>query len=268
MVRAVAVLVLIAGLVAVGWWAWRADGERGARPALTFFVIGDNHGPRPVYRELLEQAKQAGAAFVVNVADLTEHGSEDELQDVRALEAAVGLPVEHVIGSHDIKSDLTRATWERVVGPAYRSFDRGGSHFVLLDNADRKVGFPDAELRWLERDLGDHRRPPTFLFYHRPFGLPLEGLFGDDETPASRATNERFRGILRRSRPTMLFTGHVHAYLPYTLEGVSAYGTGGGGDPAQQLLGGASSSFFHGLLITVRGGQPGVRVLRAVRGTQ
>lgn len=251
-------------LIGGGGWAWRTFDERSDVPALTFAVIGDNHGPRPVYRELLQKAKAAGASFAVNLGDYTEHGTEPELREVLALEATVGLPVEHVIGAHDAKGDPTRATWERVMGaPAVRSFDRGGAHFILLDNADRAVGFPAAQRRWLEDDFRAQAGQLTFIFYHRPFGLPFEGLFGDDETPASRETNDAFRGLLRRYRPTMLFTAHVHTYLPYTLEDLPAYVTGGGGDPAQQLLGGATSSFFHALLVTVTPDGPRVRVLRS-----
>lgn len=262
--RGLIVLGLGTLLIGGGWWAWTAFDERSSAPALTFAVIGDNHGPRPVYRELLEKAKAAGVAFAVNLGDYTEHGTETELREVLALEATVGLPVEHVIGAHDAKDDPTRATWERVMGaPAIRSFDRDGAHFSLLDNADRTVGFPDPERRWLESDFETHRGQTNFVFYHRPFGLPFEGLFGDDETPASRETNDAFRTLLRRFRPTMVFTAHVHTYLPYTLEGIPAYVTGGGGDPAQQLLGGASSSFFHALLVTVTPEGPRVQVLRA-----
>ncbi len=262
----VLIIVLLVGLVAgVAWLALpriiRPSGNDA--PVLRFFVVGDNHGPRLVYKELLTKAKAAGASFVVNLADLTEHGTADELRAVRALEDEAGLPVKHVIGSHDIKSDPTRAVWEREIGPAYQTFAEGDARFILLDNADRTVGFPDKELTWLESTLQSNRSRFTFLFYHRPFGLPLEGLFGDDETPASRKTNSTFRGLLRADPPTMIFTAHVHLYLPYALENIPAYVTGGGGDPTQTLLGGTKSSFFHGLLVTVRDDGPTVEVIKA-----
>lgn len=230
---------------------------------LRFFVVGDNHGPKPVYKQLLEKAKTKGADFVVNVADLTEHGTSEEIAEVRELEDAVGLTVHHVIGSHDIKSDSSRGTWRSAIGEPYRTFAVGDARFILLDNADRTVGFSEEELRWLEEVQNDNTSRRTFLFYHRPFGLPLEGVFGDDETPASRKTNDQLRAIIRRSPPTMIFSSHLHTYLPYTLEGVPAYVTGGGGDPAQAVLGGSQSNFFHGMLVTASAKNVSTEVIRA-----
>lgn len=266
MKRVLGISVVFATLAMAAWVAVpRLTRTLGStQSALRFFVIGDNHGPREVYKELLGKAKASGATFAVNVADLTEHGTAEELQAVLTLEAAVGLPVYHVVGSHDIKSDPSRDTWRQHVGPAYQAFTVGTARFLLLDNADRQVGFPAEELRWIDRTLAADANRTTFLFYHRPFGLPLEGLFGDDETAASRTSNDAFRAILRQHRPTMIFSGHVHTYLPYTVEGVPAYVTGGGGDSAQTLLGGTSASFFHGLFVTVRArGHPEVTVLRS-----
>lgn len=259
--RVVLGLVVAAAVIGGGWW-WTQRQIAPPPPSLAFFVVGDNHGAQPVYKELLTDAKAAGAAFAVNLADLTEHGSAEEFREVLALEAEVGLPVYHVLGSHDLKADPSRATWRELVGEPFFSFDQGPNHFVLLDNAERAVGFPEDELTWLDHNLTRNDQPFTFLFYHRPFGLPLEGLFGGDETPASRQTNERFRQTIRRAQPTMIFSAHVHTYLPYELEGVPAYVTGGGGDPAQTLLGGARSSFFHGLLVRVQGRETEVKVLR------
>lgn len=258
------VMLIFLGAVAAAAWfvAPRFLTRPAAMPATRFFVVGDNHGPKEVYKELLQKAKVQGASFVINVADLTEHGTEAELRDVLALEQAVGLPVEHVIGSHDIKSDPSRVTWQRVIGAPDRSFDRADAHFVLLDNADRTVGFPNETLAWLRQDLAAAKGRQTFLFYHRPFGLPFEKLFGDDETPASRKTNEAFRAVLREFTPRLIFTSHVHVYLPYTLEGIESYVTGGGGDPTQTILGGSGSSFFHGLLVTLGQDGPTVSVLK------
>lgn len=258
------VILVVLGAIGGAVWYFAPQVLRPIVPTSEprFFVVGDNHGPREVYKELLQKAKAQGARFVINVADLTEHGTETEIQDVLTLEQGVGLPVEHVIGSHDIKTDPSRSTWQRVIGPPYRSFDRNNLHFVLLDNADRTVGFPKEELAWLRKDLAAANGRPTLLFYHRPFGLPFEKVFGDDETPASRKTNDAFRTIVRQFKPRLIFTGHVHIYLPYTLEGVEAYVTGGGGDPTQTILGGTSASFFHGLLVTEKPDGPTVSVLR------
>ncbi|MBI3114927.1 MAG: metallophosphoesterase [Candidatus Kerfeldbacteria bacterium] len=262
--RALGILALLMVLGSGAYWLVSGRTTTvGTTPPLTFFVVSDNDTPlNTVYSELLKKAKQAGAQFVLQLGDLTPTGATEELRAVLALEAEVGLPIYHVVGNHDIRADESRATWERQIGPTYGSTDIGTIHLVWLDNADRAVGFSAEQLDWLDRDLAANEQPYSFLAYHRPFGLPLEAVFGDDETPASRETNDKLRSIVRAHTPSLIFTGHVHTYLPYALEGVSAYVTGGGGMEAQDLLGGERANFFHGLLVTVGKDGPRVSVLQ------
>jgi hypothetical protein len=123
------------------------------------------------------------------------------------------------------------------------------------------VGFPQEELAWLERDLSANTEPVTVVTFHRPFGYPLADVLGDDETPASRRTNEAFRAILKRSPVTRIYTAHLHTHVSYFLDDTPVEISGGGGDPAQAVLGGPSANFFHAVLVTVRGSQLTSRVV-------
>lgn len=241
--------------------------------ALRILVVGDNHGDNPVYRRILRDAKTAGYDLMVNLADTSEHGLESEFADVSDLEAPLPFPVLHVVGSHDIRTDASRGTFERAFNPRYFARDIGPVHLVLLDNADRAVGFDAEQLDWLEQNLTTNRQPQTLIFFHRPFGLPLAEVTGDDETPASRRTNRRLLEILAAHPPAHVYAAHLHTYLPYSLDTGVRRGTetvkipatisGGGGDPAQGVLGGPDKSFFHALELRVTASGVTERVIPA-----
>ncbi|GAB3830325.1 calcineurin-like phosphoesterase C-terminal domain-containing protein [Hymenobacter jeollabukensis] len=79
--------------------------------------------------------------------------------------AATGIPFFQVIGNHDM--DLTArsdegssATFRKLFGPTYYSFNRGAVHYVVLDDvffigaAKKYIGYlTEQQLSWLEQDL-------------------------------------------------------------------------------------------------------------------
>ncbi len=234
------------------WQLWRAAPT--SRSTLTFAVVGDNHGVNPIYRQILRELPGQRPSFLLNLADTSERGATEEFQQVKETESILPFPVYHVVGSHDIKTDPTRRGFIDVFGRAsWWSLDVGPLHLVIMDNADRQVGFPAASLDWLEEDLRQYQDQTVIVAYHRPFNLPFSKLLGDDETSASRQTNDRFVKLLQRYRVAYVLTAHVHTYLPYTLGGIPAVVSGGGGDPAQTILGGPKNNYFHYLTVTVEG---------------
>ncbi len=242
--------------------------DQASRPKsqVRFAVIGDNHGDNPIYRQILDELKSKPIDFAVNLADTSEYGTREEFTRVKELESALPYPVYHTVGSHDIKTDPSRALFTGVFGTApWYSFDQGEVHFIVLDNGDRKVGFPADSLVWLAKDLADHRDKTILIAYHRPFDLPLSQIVGDDETAASRVTNREFKKIIAEYPVKFIFTAHLHTYLPYTVGDVPAVVTGGGGDPAQAAIGGPPNNLFHYLLVTVQNGRVTTEIHRVQR---
>jgi 3',5'-cyclic AMP phosphodiesterase CpdA len=104
------------------------------------------------------------------------------------LKSENSLPVEHVLGNHDIwgwnrkKSKLSgdearygkaRALEEFGRERAYTSFDRGGWHIVLLDSVQPKgdgyvARLDDEQCAWLEQDLAGAGGKPVAVFSHIP----------------------------------------------------------------------------------------------------
>ncbi len=277
--RRILIVLACASLVALGFLAWHArpvlnstastpqtavDGND--EETLRFAVIGDNEGDNPAYRSLLSQiAKQDQTQFLLHMGDATANGTAEEHAALKALHQELGLtiPVYAVPGNHDIIDDPDRKNWNAVYGAAWRSLDIANLHLVLLDNAERKVGFPDEELDWLEKDLAVVQPDRmTILAYHRPFGYPLADILGDDETRTSRKSNARFLSIIAKYKVDHIFNGHVHTRIDFPLtvswdstnkptKSVPVTVSAGGGQPPQNALGGLLPQKFHALVVSV-----------------
>lgn len=261
-----AILIVIAGGLAIGLgFAWRgflpATTNHGQPSGLAFAVIGDSEGHADLLREALTRAKSLGAQFVLHTGDISEDGTPENLKQMSDVISQSDLEVTTAVGNHDIRSDSTRQLFASHFNPPNTAFDRDGYRFLILDNADRKVGFSDETLAFAEQDIQAHPDAHYILVFHRPFDLPLSALIGDDETPASRATNERFVTLIDRADVAAVFNGHLHLYLPYSFHGIRSFVTGGGGGEAQSVLGPLGSQEKHFLMVRETDGELRVEVV-------
>ena len=273
-------IIIASGLTGLGLW-YRHVGaptqtladllpgvDSTVQPTVTFAVIGDNEGDNPTYRNLVSQiVENPEVDFILHVGDLMANGGAEEISGAQELhdELGVNVPVYAVPGNHDIKLDASRTEFQRAFGQLPRSVDIHHVHLILLDNADRKVGFTDTTLSWLEADLAawDARKPDdgiAILAYHRPFAYPLANILGDDETPTSRASNERFLSILSQHDIAHAYTGHVHTSIDYVMvtsrdatnrpaKTVPVTVSGGGGQEIQSAFGTLLQTQFHALVV-------------------
>jgi len=141
-----------------------------------FAFICDSHtGYGPGNRNLVKAAallKTLAPAFVIAGGDLTERGLREEYAIFDEALKPVK-PVFEVPGNHDTRWKGT-PVFRNLYGSAYRSFDYGGYHFVLLDTSVE--GQPDAvlsraQLSWLEQDLARiDPETPVMVFSHHPLG--------------------------------------------------------------------------------------------------
>lgn len=233
----------------------------------SFAVCGDNRYEgieRGVLGRIVDSAKARGADFIVDTGDVSTDGSVDQLKAYKDLTEAASIRFYSVPGNHDVGQGGVSGPWEEVMGPAYYfSFDHGGDHFVILDNADDRTGIPDDEMNWYISDLDANRNDRnTFIFTHIPVsdpGLPLGHATGELGT-AGLDSGQRMVAESTRAHTRAFFFGHIHAYLHYQLNGIPAYITGGAGAPFHlpALLGG----YYHYLLVTVSGGEVNVEVVR------
>jgi len=118
-------------------------------------------------RELLTEITERfpDAAFVLNVGDATNRGTDEELNAYAAAVADCPLRVVTIPGNHDHAAiDPAQAVddpasidfaFERLIGPRFGSFDHQGVHFAWIDWTTWHLGVDDRQQRaWLHDDLG------------------------------------------------------------------------------------------------------------------
>jgi len=164
-----------------------------------------------------------------------------------------GTPVAHTLGNHDIwgwdkkKSGATGnepdygkkwALDELGLSKPYRSFNRGGWHFVILDsvvrNEDGYLGkLDDEQFEWFRRDLGSvPRETPIVVVSHIPIlaacVLNDHQAKGEKErefrVPGSwmMIDGRRIRELFRAHRNVKLcLSGHIHQLDRVDFEGVT-----------------------------------------------
>ena len=149
----------------------------------------------------------------------------DNLELFPEYEAAVdmmGVPFFQVVGNHDIIFDSptepgSTATFRDHFGPTYYSFERGGVHYVVLDDvfwhSDDYFGYiTDEQLRWLEQDLAlvDEGRT-VVVFAHIPTYCTQDERFGRDSLSRNIVVSNR-EALYRLLEPfeAHIITGHTH----------------------------------------------------------
>jgi 3',5'-cyclic AMP phosphodiesterase CpdA len=161
--------------------------------------------------------------LVINLGDVLEDESQ-ELDRARYrrfvdMLRAIGVPVLHVAGNHDTvhlsPSELV-ALWDNGASDVCYSQDHGGVHFSVLrtiEHWNERIELPEAQLRWLERDLERAASPCIVLMHHPASEMRLEGNRWFEKRPSVCRVAERraFREIIQSSGKVLgVFNGHVH----------------------------------------------------------
>lgn len=239
---------------------------QNSKPALEewqFAVIGDTEDMHPVTQRMLDDMQKQNIDFVVHLGDISSAGEAERMKEVRDAFAQLSVPTYYVPGNNDLIFDeslgeRSSSVYDAVIQqPLNQYIEHNNARLLLLDNAYRKYGFRESMLTWLKTQLAEHTAPLyTFVFFHRPLHLPLEDIFGDDETPLSRTHNDSFLQILSGITVDYIFNGHIHLYIPYTVQNIPVVVSGGGGAYPQKILGGESAAYFHYLIVHVPNAEP------------
>lgn len=252
------VILLIAALLAAAFLFRYYQAQRLANQVdLKIAVIGDHEGINPTFEAILDELETQDIDMLVDVADLTSSGERAEMESVLGRLAQEPYRVEVVVGNNDLgpSSEPTDANFKELVrNPTYTSFNLEQVHVVLLDNANRRVGFSAEELAWLEADLTANTQPVILLFMHRPINVPFEQFVGTDETKKSRASNQEFVDLIKQFEVDHVFSGHLETFLEYSVDGIPLTVSGGAHNrPDQTGFGVSLPSTPHYVLISVKG---------------
>lgn len=155
------------------------------------------------------------------------------LPEIAEDEARLDCPVYNVIGNHDhdpyiAGDEHSSDTWRRLMGPNYFAFDKGGVHFVILDNIDYlndggeagKMGkrnynntISQQQLDWLKSELADvAASTPIVVAMHVPLYNP-DGSY-------MTSNGEALCKLLSPYKDVRVVTGHTHySYSVHAPEG-------------------------------------------------
>jgi hypothetical protein len=168
------------------------------------------------------------------------------------------LPIEHVIGNHDIwgwdvRNDVNSSTaalagksWamdELGLTNRYRSFDKAGWHFIMLDSiqqtkrgAQYVAKFDEEQHQWLEQDLARTlSTTPILVLSHCPifsvsaFMRPHSEISGNWVVPGSwmHVDARRIKDLFKQHKNVKLcLSGHEHLHGKANYLGVTYKSTG------------------------------------------
>jgi Icc-related predicted phosphoesterase len=198
-------------LLAMGLWPGLASAKDGGR--FRFAVVNDIHYMSEEcgvwLRRVIKRIKTDRPEFCVVAGDLTDRGTQVDLEAVREILKELDIPAHVVIGNHDYISLTDRVAYEKIFPEQINyEFEHKGWQFIGLDTTEgtryEKTNVPDATLRWLEAQLPKlDAEKPTIIFTHFPLGMdvPYRPLNAD-------ALLEKFREFNLRA----VFSGHYHGY--------------------------------------------------------
>lgn len=224
----------------------------GRKRSVRFAYIGDTHitpdtTPMNGVAKCLQhvQSQNDKPAFILHGGDVIMDALAKDKADVQqqwdawhtVVKANNTLPIEYCIGNHDVwgfeqaKSDpLYGKKWAvdlMGIGNRYRSFDRNGWHFIVLDSVQPKpdgkwyTGYIDAEqLTWLKDDLAKTgTKTPVLILSHIPIFSPTaffsdqnikEGVWNISAGLVLSNTPELLKLFYQYPNVKAALSGHMH----------------------------------------------------------
>lgn len=138
-------------------------------------ILADiNSMPERAWPKKVGKGKVGPIDLVLATGDLTDDGKADQWKGYLKLRKQLAFPSYEVMGNHDIRGGkIVEAGIAKLHGAARYSFDKGGVHFVVLNEYAHHTRLPDIkkpQLDWLRKDLESVNRgvTPVVLAVHSP----------------------------------------------------------------------------------------------------
>ncbi len=185
-----------------------------------FSILGDRTGgPQPqIYGRVWREVDMLHPDFVINVGDTIQGGKDAtapaEWQELRPLwQRYSHYPLYFTPGNHDVFSDTSRALYEKESGrPSFYSFNYQDAHFTVLDNS-RTNDLSADQIEFLEKDLAAHKdQNPKFIFFHKPYWIPLLKL-GSGDFPLHQ--------VAKKHGVRHIISGHGHQFVRIVRDGIA-----------------------------------------------
>jgi len=165
----------------------------------THIKEGDTHGLENLI-EVIENNKTI--QFVVITGDITDYGSQKDLQKFIDIAHTLRVPCYPVIGNHDILFGNWQ-NWKKLIGSTRYRINADEATLFILDSANEFLG--KNQLDWLESEL-ETAQGTVFVFSHT-------NIFVDSPLYVEQFTDIRERARLcsiLQDHCDIMFMGHIH----------------------------------------------------------
>jgi len=143
--------------------------------------------------------------FIVILGDITQYGSEQDVNRFIDISDAFDIPCYPVIGNNDIYFG-NWPVWKDLIGSTRYRINGGGTTLFILDSANSFFGME--QLDWLQREI-KNTSGRVFVFTHANLFVsnPLDIKQSSDMKERARITS------ILRDKCDIMFTGHLHRRL-------------------------------------------------------
>ena len=219
--------------------------DKGPGNHYSFLVCGDPDGRVDLLERIISQRGES--EFLVIVGDLTTGSGIQEMKRMKDFLDSKAMPYHVIPGDNDMPGG-NLSNFQSVFGPDYYATDVQDSHLVFLDDAVPGIGCPGDELTWLKGDLSGAGGKVIIAFAHVPAGAPV--TLSDADAMSREADSAReMLALLRDAGTAVLYSGHIHAYLPFSDGPPRIIVSGGAG--ASLHLSEPAGGYYHFLRVTV-----------------
>jgi predicted phosphodiesterase len=178
-----------------------------------FIVTTDNHiiGRDAHGLENLK-TKLGTAEFVVMLGDITQSGTQTEVNRFVEIANELGVPCYPTIGNHDIFFN-NWPVWRDTIGSTRYRIDSNNTTLLFLDTANAFLG--EEQIDWLKNELKTEKQN-IFVFSH-------DNLFSDalpvvwQQRFTHNIERAEFVSILVNGNSDAYFSGHIHKRIINTI---------------------------------------------------
>ncbi len=189
-----------------------------------FAVLADSHKDLVSLAKALEQAREAGAKFVVVMGDLSDIGTPEELNGTKQVLDNSGLVYYALPGDHDLwdsrdKTGDAAKNFTEVFGKTYQSFSYDNVRYILIYNSDNYLGLDGVQLKWIEDELERaqvEESAEIFVFAPTPLFHPSSDHVMGKVTPKLKDQAEHLITTFKRFGVDLVFSADTHFYSSFT----------------------------------------------------
>jgi hypothetical protein len=176
----------------------------------------------PDLRDLVQSYGKSALFHGIGCGDLVWDRFE-LFDDYKEAIGIAGIPFFNVIGNHDMDldartDDYSSKTFKKQFGPTYYSFNRGGIHYVVLDDvffigeAKKYIGYlPETQLQWLEQDLALVKPGTTVVVsLHIPTNTGAARRGKKEESISGVVSNRKQLYKILQPYKVHIMSGHTH----------------------------------------------------------